>query len=97
MSRSKYEYFWAHIGKEKNWEDNELKPLVTTINNSFKFDTHINNICTKANEKLSGLSRIRNILNFEQKSIIFKSFFESQCQYCPLLWMSCSSFVYIII
>ena len=44
-----------------------------TIDNSLKFDTHIN-ICTKVNQKLSVLKRMRNTLNFEQRRIIFKSF-----------------------
>ena len=38
MSRSMYEHFWAQIGKEKYWEDNEVKLLGITIDNSLKFD-----------------------------------------------------------
>ena len=53
MSGSKYEHFWTHIGKDKIWEDNEVK-LIGIIN-----------ICTKANQKLNVLSRMRSILNFE--------------------------------
>ena len=50
-SGSKYEHFWVQIGKDRIWEDNEVKLLGITIDNSLKFDTHINNICTKANQK----------------------------------------------
>ena len=67
-----------------------MKLLGKTINNTLEFDTHINNICAKANQKSSVLSRMRNILNFEQKRIIFKTFFEPQFKYCPLIWMFCS-------
>ena len=59
-SGSKYEHFWSQIGKDKVWEDNEVKPLGITIDSRLKFNTHINNNCTKANQKLSVLSRIRN-------------------------------------
>ena len=90
MSGSKYEYFWAQIGKDKIWEDNEVKLLGVTINNSLKFETRINDVCTKANQKLSVLSRMGNILNFEQRRRVFKSFFESQFKYCPLICMFCS-------
>ena len=31
-----------------------------------------------------------NVLNFEQRRRIFKSFIESQFQYCPLIWVFCS-------
>ena len=65
-----------------------MKLLGITVDNSYKFDTHINNICTKANQKLSVLSKMRNILNFKQRIIIIlKSFSESQFKYCPLIWM----------
>ena len=67
-----------------------MKLLGMTIDNSLKFDIHINNICTKANQKLSVLSRTGNILNFEQGKRIFKSFIESQFKCCPLIWMFCS-------
>ena len=78
------------IGKDKIWGDNEVKLLETTINNSLKFDIQISNICTKANQELSILSRMRNILNFEQRRRIFKIFFKSQFKYCLLIWMFCS-------
>ena len=77
--------FWKKFAL---WEDNEVKLLGITVDNSYKFDTHINNICTKANQKLSVLSKMRNILNFKQRIIIIlKSFSESQFKYCPLIWM----------
>ena len=33
---------------------------------------------------------MRNVLTFEQRRVVFKSFFESQFKYCPLIWMFCS-------
>ena len=39
-----YDCFWAHLGKDKICEDNEVNLPGITIDNSFKFDTHINNI-----------------------------------------------------
>ena len=77
--------------KDKIWEDTEVKLLGIAIDNSLKFDTHINNICSKANQKLSFLIRMMNILNFEERRMMFKSFFESQFKYCPLIWMFCST------
>ena len=82
MSGSKYEHLWTQIGKEKILDDNEVKLLGITIDNSLKFDTHIN--------KSYVLSRMRNILNIEQRRRIFKLLFESQFKYCLLIWMFCS-------
>ena len=88
-----YEHFQAQIGKQNIWEDDEVKLLGITIvtpDYSLKFDTHINNIVIKADQELSVLGRMRNILNFDQRRIKFKSFFEFQVKYCALIWMFCS-------
>ena len=52
----KYEHQWAQIGK------NIVKILGITIDNGLIFDSHILNICSKANKKLSVLCKLENIL-----------------------------------
>ena len=42
------------------------------------------------NQKVSALARIANILPFQKRRIILKTFIESQFSYCPLVWMFCS-------
>ena len=39
------------VRKDMVWEENKIKLLGTTIDNELKFDIHILNICSKANEK----------------------------------------------
>ena len=90
MGGYKHEHIWAQTDKGKIWESNEVKLLGVAIDNNLKFDSHINKICVKANQKLSVLSRMSNVLTFEQRRVVFKSFFESQFKYCPLIWMFCS-------
>ena len=58
VSGTKYEHNWAKIGNDKIWESNEVKLLDVTIDNKLKLNTHIANICFKANQKLSVLSRL---------------------------------------
>ena len=53
-------------------EENEAKLLGITKENELKFDSHISNICSKANKKLTILCRLKNILTFQQQSILFK-------------------------
>ena len=90
MCGHKYEHQWAQIGKDKIWEEREVKLLGINIDNDLKFDQHISNICSKANMTLSVLCRMKNILTFQQRRVLFKSFFEAQFKYCPLIWMFCS-------
>ena len=79
ICRCKCGDFFSHIGKDKIWEDNEEKPLGITIDSSLRFDTHIDNICAKDHNSRVGWEVFQI---FEQRIIIFKSFFESQFKYC---------------
>ena len=87
ISGNKYEHLWAKIGNDRIWETKAVKLLGVTIDNELKFDAHLNNVCLKANRKLSALTRIRKYLDFNKTRILFKGFFESQFKYCPLTFM----------
>ena len=52
-----------------------------------KFDDHVLKLCSKANQKLSALSRTAKLLSFNKKRTLFKAFVESQFKYCPIIWM----------
>ena len=41
------------------WEESKVKHLGITIDNELIFDSHILNICSKANKKLSVLCRLK--------------------------------------
>ena len=71
-------------------ETRTVKLLGITIDNDLKFDEHLNNVCLKANRKLSALMRKRKYLDFNKTRILFKGFFESHFKYCPLTWISYS-------
>ena len=64
VSGTKYEHRRAKIRNDKIWESNEVKLLGVTIVTKLKFDSHIANICFKANQKLSILSRLASLLTF---------------------------------
>ena len=41
------------------WEESKVKHLGITIDNELIFDSHILNICSKANKKVSVLCRLK--------------------------------------
>ena len=84
------EVLWAKVGKEMIWESKAEKLLGVTVDKNLTFNTHLSNLCKKANQKVSALARIARILPFHKRRLIFKSFIESQFSYCPLVWMFCS-------
>ena len=61
ISGNKNEQMWTNLDKDIAWESNNVKLRGTTIDNNLKFDKHMSNISSKANRKLSALTRVASI------------------------------------
>ena len=85
ISGNKNEQMWAKLDKNIVWESNDIKLLGVILGNNLKFDKHVSNICSKANRKLSTLTRVAKFLPFKKRRIHFKAFIESQFKYCSLV------------
>ena len=79
-----FEFSWR-LGFSR--KTGKVKLLGINIDNQLKFDHHVLNLCAKANQKLSALTRMARFLSFEKRRTLFKAFFESQFKYSPLIWM----------
>ena len=53
-----------NIGKDLTWESNDVKLLGVTIDRDLKYDKHVLKLYSKANQKLSALSRMANLFFF---------------------------------
>ena len=78
ISGFKKEQTWTKFGHEKIWENTEVKFLSVTSDSNLKFDNHVSKLRSKANRRLSALSRISKFLSFEMRRAPFKAFVESQ-------------------
>ena len=87
ISGNKHESLWADIGNDDIWESNYVKLLGINIDRSSKFDFHMLKMCSKANRKLTILSRMFKYLTSKKTGVLIKAYFESQFKYCPLVWM----------
>ena len=87
VSGYKHEQVWVNIGKDLFWKCNDVKLLGVTIDRDLKFDKHVLKLCSKANQKLSALCRMANLLSFNKRRTLFKAFVESQFKYCPIVWL----------
>ena len=87
ISGNKYESLWVDTRNDRMWESNYVKLLVINIDRSLKFDFHMLKVCSKANRKLTILSRMFKFLTFKKRRVLIKAYFESQFKYCPLVWM----------
>ena len=84
------EHLWVKVGNEVIWESQSEKLLGMTVDKNLDFELHLKTLCKKVNQKVSALARIANILPFQKRHLIMKTFIESQFSYCPLVWMFCS-------
>ena len=59
----------------------EEKILGVIIDNRLTFSRHIRELCKKASQKISALSRISNQLNDSEKTLLFNGVVKSQFNY----------------
>ena len=87
VSGYKHEQVWANVGKDLIWENNDIKPLGITIDRDLIFNKPALKLCSKANQKLSALSKMAKLLYFNKRRTLFKAFVKSQFKYCPIVWV----------
>ena len=69
------------------WESNDVKLLEITIDRDLKFYKHVLKLCSKANQKLSAVSRMLKSFSIKKRGTLFKALVQSQFKYCPIVWM----------
>ena len=73
---------------EFSTENNDREKLLgVNIDNKLTFDCHISDMCKKANRKVNALARIAPLININKRRMLMNSFFRSQFNYYPLIWM----------
>ena len=63
------------------------KLLGFTIDSKLSFNAHLDKILAKARQKVHVLARIAPYMSIPKRKLIMNSFFTSQFNYCPLVWM----------
>ena len=87
VSGYKHENIWARIGEVKIWESSKQKLLGVVIDRDLSFNKYVSSLCKKAGRKLSVLSRLSNLMSFQQRRLLLKSLVEPQFRHCPLIWI----------
>lgn len=67
----------------------QAKVLGVIIDNKLDFTPHIKMICSKAARQLNALRRLSRLLDLNSRMAIYKSFIQSNFNYCPAVWHSC--------
>ena len=66
--------------------ENIVKLLTVTVDNKFSFESHLNLVHKKVNQKLHALARVSKFIPKKKLRAIMKAFLMSQFCYCPLVW-----------
>ena len=64
-----------------------IELLGLLIDNKLTFKQHVSKICKNANNKLSAINRLRNLINTSQTKSLINTHVLSYFFYCPLIWM----------
>ena len=82
------------IKENKILNSEREKLLGVTIDNKLNFNNHLQKILQKANQKIHVLARITPYMaritpymSIPKRMLLMNSFFISQFNYCPLMWM----------
>ena len=84
---SKNENVSIYIGPFEIKNTNCEKLLGIKVDSILNFNEHLDGIIKKASRKINALSRITPFINISKRRILMNSFFNSQFNYCPLVWM----------
>ena len=74
MSSNSPERFWIKVGEQIRWESDQRELLGIIVDKKLKFDKQVDNICKKAKQKVTALSRLVNIVPLEQKKLLMNTF-----------------------
>ena len=82
------------IKNEFGLEDGTIVPfaeehvvLGITIDARWTFYSHLKQLCKKVANKVNALTRVTPYLSYNQRRLIYSSFFPGQLSYCPLIWI----------
>ena len=63
------------------------KLLGVHLDSGLSFDYHLSDICKKASRKICALARVTSCMSSSKKRSLMSAFFNSQFNYCSLIWM----------
>ena len=67
-----HENVWARIGEGKIWESSKQKLVVVAIDRYLNLNEYVSSLCKKAGRKLYVLSRLSNLMSFQQRRLLLK-------------------------
>ena len=73
--------------KDNEILNSESEKLLGVTIDKFNFNNHLQKILQNANQKVHVWARIITYMSIPKRKLLMNSFFMSQFNYCPLVWM----------
>ena len=74
--------------KETQIENSQSEKLLgITFDSSLSFNLHLEEMCKRASQKLNAIARLIPNMSITKRKRTVNAFFNSQFNYCPLVWM----------
>ena len=80
------EHVFGSVGGATIREENSARLLGNLIDSNLSFNEHVKTMCKKVSQKLTVLLRMAKIIRGEQRMVLVNIFFDSQSNYCPLVF-----------
>ena len=88
-------HFLVSLSQEVNLNVNNFKIknsdceklLGVKFDSKLRFDQHITDLCRRTSRKIHALARVTPFMNLSKRRLLMNSFFKTQFNYCPLIWM----------
>ena len=87
LDKLKHDYSNETIKIETTEIESSVRLLVVQLDGKLNFSLHVSNICRSAANQLSALIRFNGFLCLERNRVLINSYFMSNFNYCPLVWM----------
>ena len=86
MITSKSEAVVVNVGNDPMKNRKCEKLIFVKIDYKLTFNSHYDETCIKAGQKMNAFSRTVSYMNIEKRCILLKTFFISLFHYSPLTW-----------
>ena len=82
---------YVSIDQKNVKTSSSVKHLEVYIDDKLNFNLHITKVFRSAANQLHTLKRLQMFLNFEEQKTLINSYFYSNFNYCPIVWMFSSA------
>ena len=78
-----YKFYFYRPEKTIKLAKSKIKKIKENLNET----DHVSDLCKNASGKINALPRVAPYISISKCHILMNTFFKSQCNYCPLVWM----------